>query len=459
MEKCSIRNLLFNVNTCISILIGILLLNTLPGRCQNWQPVGNGFDYDVRCLYSDSLNNILYAGGNFKYSGNLKARAIAQWNGTNWDSLQSGMDDFHSGNPNSVISICGYQNRIIVGGGFSTAGGLSTPHLAIWDGTQWDSSALVVNGPVDFLRQINGELYLGGVFDSVGGIHSSHIAKWDGVNCSGFNFGIDSSFGGVFSIVEVNGNLFVAGNILPAAIRDLFSWNGSAVSQVGNGIHGGLAFISSMAIFNNELYVAGNFQVGNGNAGENIMRWDGVNLAPVGGGLNDYVDALKVYNGYLYASGIFDHAGGVPASRIARWDGISWSALGPEIFDNAIGCMEFFNNELYVGGGFLHADNIALNKIAKYTGPLTSVDFSKSELSFTIYPSPVTSSIILYLSSPPNQDSYIAITDLSGRKLMIETILEKNARKELNIDELTSGIYFLTLESETGKVTKKFIKQ
>ncbi len=458
MEKCLIRNLLFNINICTSALIGILL-NTFPGHCQNWQPVGSGFDFDVRCLYSDSLNNILYAGGNFKSSGILKVRAIAKWNGTYWDSLQSGIDDFHSGSPNPVLSICGYQNRIIVGGSFSTAGSLSTAHLAIWDGIQWDSSALQVNGSVDFVSEIAGELFLGGTFDSVGGIHSTHIAKWNGVNCSGFNFGIDSSFGGVFSITEANGVLFVAGNILPAAIRDLFSWNGSGVSQVGNGIHGGIAYISSMAIFNNELYVAGNFRVGNGNAGENIMRWDGVNLAPVGGGLNDYVDALKVYNGYLYASGIFDHAGGIPASRIARWDGFSWSALGSEIFDNAIGCMEFFNNELYIGGGFLHADNIALNKIAKYAGPLTSVNFSQLEVSFTIYPSFATSSIILNITSPLNKYTYLTITDLSGRKLKTEIIPANTLRKELDISELASGIYFITLISESGMVTKKFVKQ
>lgn len=457
MAKQSIRNLLFNIKFILLNGVPIVLaFVSFRGVCQYWQPVGAGFDSEVRSLFADTVDNLLYCGGSFKSSGTLRVRGIAKWNGANWDSLKSGFDDYNSSFPNPVNSIVRFQNKIYVGGGFSTAGGIQSKYLARWNGTDWDTLSCFSNRTLVYLRLLNNELLATSTFTSVCGQQCGLMALYDGANWTGLDYGTDTTFGLIDSYEIYQGNIYVAGNLLP--IRDVFMWDGTQAVQLGAGIFGGGSNMNALAVYQNELYLAGNFWQADGNVGDNIMKWDGTSWSQVGGGLNQHVWALKVYGGYLYAVGSFNYAGNIPASCIARWDGTSWSALGPEIFDNGISCIEFYNNELYVGGGFWHIDTLTVNRIAKYTGPLSISDFSKPAFSFQLSPNPATSLLGISFSSSTG-DAMLIATDAAGREQFRIFIPRQTIRKELDISELASDIYFITLESESGSVTKKFVKE
>ena len=73
-----------------------------------------------------------------------------------------------------------------------------------------------------------------------------------------------------------------------------------------------------------------------------------------------------------------------------------------------------------------------------------------------VYPNPATAEITVSLTSPSEVD--IRIFDLSGKLLVYQadTIIE--GAHSLDVSSLTSGIYFLRINSENGEVTKKLIK-
>ena len=77
--------------------------------------------------------------------------------------------------------------------------------------------------------------------------------------------------------------------------------------------------------------------------------------------------------------------------------------------------------------------------------------------SFSIYPNPSYDKV--YVSFPSSEKREISIYDISGRK--IQNITSTNATTELNLSELTSGIYFLQIFNYkdqtilTSKLSKK----
>ena len=435
----------------------IMVLNWNSSISQNWIPLGVGTDNQVRSLFADSVTNRLYVGGGqIQSAGGIPANGIASWDGLNWDSLGSGIN---SGN---VLSMLRIGSDIIVCGAFTSAGNTNSNSIAKWNGLVWDSFPVRPNESIDFAKEINNQLCIGGTFTRAGNVPLHLFASWSGTNWVDYNLGIDSNFiGGVFCFELYKNNFYVGGNILfnPTSEMDILRWDSLNSYKMGAGIFGGLSEIATMAIFNDELYVGGYFRQIDGNVGNYIMKWDGVQWLDVGGGTNDHVTCMKVHGQYLYVAGVFTIAGGIPASHIAKWDGNSWSSLGSEIINNTITCMDFFNGELYIGGGFNYIDTVPIGYIAKYTGPVTVGDFAKPAFNFYLTHNPSNSILTVSFSSPAIQEGILTITDASGMEQFRVLMPSQTLRKELDISELAAGIYFITLESENRRVTKKFVKE
>jgi len=88
------------------------------------------------------------------------------------------------------------------------------------------------------------------------------------------------------------------------------------------------------------------------------------------------------------------------------------------------------------------------------TTGLGNSEFSASK--FFTYPNPANNVVTI-----SNNDSIllseVTITDVNGR--IIKTVKVDNVSQvELNVSELTSGIYFMNLTTDSGNVVKKFIK-
>lgn len=224
-----------------SIIITILSFNTIRVSAQNWTGLNNGVTFNpssasVKSLYEDTIANLLYVGGSFRFAGGIPASGIASWNGTNWDSLGRGLDNYPSNGSNSgwPNSMCRYNNELYISGGFVHVGTTSAHWIARWDGIAWHTLTTEPhNGGGMSMIVYNNELYLGGIFDSVGNLLTNGLAKWNGSiwsdvhNFPNYNAWL-SSINQVNCLTEFQGNLYVAGNFEGLnGYKEIVYWDGS----------------------------------------------------------------------------------------------------------------------------------------------------------------------------------------------------------------------------------------
>jgi hypothetical protein len=220
---------------------------------------------------------------------------------------------------------------LVAGGAFTTAGGVATNFIALWDGSSWTALGSGMNGSVTALAVLsNGDFIAGGQFTTAGGVAANRIAGWDGSTWSALGSGVNSS-------------------------------------------------VTALAVLPNGDFVAGGqFTTAGGVAANRIARWNGSAWSALGSGLGNIPRSLAVLpNGDFVAGGQFTTAGGVAANRIARWNGSTWSALGSGMISNASDSPPAVtralavlpNGQLAAGGYFWIAGGQASAYLARYATP------------------------------------------------------------------------------------------
>ncbi|MDD3887383.1 MAG: chitobiase/beta-hexosaminidase C-terminal domain-containing protein [Patescibacteria group bacterium] len=187
----------------------------------SWSAVGSGMDNDVYALAE--YNNELYAAGSFT----TPAAKIAKWNGTAWSSLTL------SSTSDRIRTLAVYNNELYAGGDFITAGGHTVNYIARWDGTNWNTVGTGMAGSnthVYSLAVYNNELYAGGSFTTAGGTTAYNIAKWNGSSWSPAGSGMTGTEGlppVVFSLAVYNDELYAGGTFITAgdvSVNYIASW-------------------------------------------------------------------------------------------------------------------------------------------------------------------------------------------------------------------------------------------
>lgn len=324
-------------------------LRGVDGKVQaltTWDPDGPG-----------PRTSLLIAGGDFTKAGEAEVDHIASWDGTNWHSLGSGLDD-------SVFALTVHDGKLIAGGKFIASGSVAVKRVACWDGRTWTALGGSVNYDVQSLAVYDGKLIVGGLFNKAGGKDAYRIARWDGVtweplgngtqfwpldievyagnivaagggarNCVARWDGTDwqdlrtgEEYAPVRALVVSGGKLIAGGDFRSMgdqSVEFVAAWSGESWSPVGTNIVNG---VWALVTFRDELIAAGACPLTVG--GGCIARWDGTSWQPMDRGMDSGVHAITVYDGELIAGGSFQSAGGVPASHIARWDGKNWKTLG-----------------------------------------------------------------------------------------------------------------------------------
>jgi hypothetical protein len=94
--------------------------------------------------------------------------------------------------------------------------------------------------------------------------------------------------------------------------------------------------------------------------------------------------------------------------------------------------------------------------IAKYSGVSTGLNEAFTNNKLKITPNPTNSSITLTMPSLKN--STVSITTLTGTEVGTYTT-QNTSTHTIDISHLANGVYFVSLKSEEGMVTKKIIKK
>ena len=336
----------------------------------NWVSMGgfpgvnSGYVSDVYSAVTDGSGN-LYIGGQFTAAGEAMANNVAQWNGSSWSALGSGIN-------NTVIALAVSGNTLYAGGEFTTAGGNAANYIAQWNGSSWSPLGSGVNSYVQALAVSGSTLYAGGDFTNAGGSAANYIARWNGSSWRGLGSGMNSA---VLALAVSGFTLYAGGSFTTAGgntANGIARWNGSSWSALGSGMNG---YVYALAVSGSTLYAGGYFGTAGGSAANYIAQWNGSSWSALGSGMNGYVYALAVSGSTLYAGGAFTTAGGSAANSIAQWDGSSWSAFGsgmggeygvvpyPLVYALAVS-----GSTLYAGGEFTTAGGSVANDIAQWIG-------------------------------------------------------------------------------------------
>jgi hypothetical protein len=356
----------------------------------------NGFNY-LRTLYRSGNGNdaILFSGGSFVVPSSSESgilRGIGRWNGSSWDALGVGVTNLSSSSYGIVYGITTHRtatsNRLLVGGLFQAAGGMSAANIGVWDlsSSQWLGSGSP-SGPV--LASIpdrdapEGGVIVGGAFTTVGAMPLRRIARWDGSSWFGMGQGFDGRVKALHNAESVGSATVYAGGMFTKSgsqtVNGIAKWDGQAWAALGSGVDGTVLAIETDGLDTSpDIFAAGQFTTAGGQPCRNIARWDGQDWHALGSGLNGAVYALQYFGSgetrALYAGGAFTMAGGVPAAGVARWNGEQWSPVGGGIIGSiatvyALKSLAIDGTAaLAVGGAFDSAGTIASSNVALWTG-------------------------------------------------------------------------------------------
>ena len=297
----------------------------------SWSALGSGVAFPGNSSVSVNALAVLsggdlIAGGSFTMAGGVAASNIARWNGASWATLGSGVGNF------GVAALAVLPNGdLIAGGGFTTAGGVAASNIARWNGTAWAplGSGMSISSGSSVVRALavlpNGDLIVGGRFTTAGGIPANNIARWNGVSWSALGSGL--AFQGNSSVqvnalaVLLNGDIIAGGSFITAGgqtANRIARWNGISWSPLGFGMN---LDVDSLAVLPSGVLVAGgSFTLAGSVFANGIARWNGASWSALGSGFNSGPVALAILSsGDLIAGGNFSSSGAVVTPYLARY--------------------------------------------------------------------------------------------------------------------------------------------
>jgi len=268
-----------------------------------------GFNKLVNTLAVCSFNNVLYAGGSFNATSDSSAilNRIAQWNGTNWLPLGSGLSNSatsiscfgtsslfvgglfstpaksiavydvlsmtwsalglgvtSSASSVNVVGVSSNTSQLFISGFFTEVNDESCPYLASWniESSDWSPVGTSINGQgwAIVVDPSTNTLYIGGLFTSAGGIQVNSIAGYSIGDSTWFAMGDGVSRtslpGGVFALAIVDSNV-IAGGVFVSPSNNIAVWglSSSTSSSTASSLWSNICVITAL------LFVAFTFFV------------------------------------------------------------------------------------------------------------------------------------------------------------------------------------------------------
>ncbi len=309
----------------------------------------------------------LVVGGSFTTVGGVAARRLAAWDGTQWRNI---------GDADAPVrALAVYNGQLIAGGDFVTIGPVAAPRVAAFNGETWSSLQSGVSSTqtsstvaVRALAVHEGSLIVGGSFETAGGTAATNIARWNGFGWSALGLGLGPfSLVGVEGLLSWNGSIYACGNSVPVS-----RWTGQAWVTISTSmLNGG----SAMVAYNDALHVGGTFTLAGGVTVNGLARfnptsnaWEacgqsgvvGVSNAPISQTNPGVVRALSVFDGRLVVGGAFVSAGPLISANVGVWNGQQWESFARGIAATGsvagVFTLQEYRGRLIAGGSLVGSD-------------------------------------------------------------------------------------------------------
>lgn len=383
----------------------------------SWSPIGVGADDWVGALEtfdpdgSGPAPTALYLAGAFTHIGGGTVNHIASWNGTAFQPLALGLDDWADALVAFDDDGAGpHPTALYVGGTFEHAGSTAVNYIAKWNGTSFEALGAGLDGPVATMAVYNGALYVGGFFNAAGASTANYIAKWNGTAWQTVGAGFDGPVQAL-AVFDPDGSgpaasVLVAGGAFQSsgstAVSGIAAWNGTTWSALASGITapGATPSIRALRVVDNgagpRLYATGLFRTAGANSAPIgyvpdtpgcgglmvVASWDGSTWSTLGSGMtchaNDVGRAILSFDDdhdgtpSLFVAGHFSTAAAASTAGIARWSGTSWTPLGVgqglSGTVRALAAIPGATNSFVAAGHFSTAGSILANRVAKWDG-------------------------------------------------------------------------------------------
>lgn len=430
------------------LIVTLLLLAAFIIRGQSWSSCAGGFENPPKALFADTISNKLYASGFGFMCDGMLANSIASWDGTKWDTLGHGQMGAYG------EFLIRYKNKLYLQQG---------TYMYAWDFVtlQWDS---VPGGKLggniqDAVIDNNNDLILVGDFNKIGSVTAHNIMRFDGTNFSPIGF--PTSY--YIRAVEIFQNeIYIGGNF--GGDGAISKWDGSQWLDVDSGfVGGGPPEVTELRVYNNRLYAAGAFYGTKTQYIPSLAVWDGIKWNDVGGIKYDsfpwgVVYKMHLWNNKLLVVGTFDIAGDVAVNDMALWNDTSWCSMNTD--PAGVWVSAIFQNKLYIGEHeTLNGDSVHLlgylnggYNIGVCGSPIGIKEINLADR-IKIYPNPTTSILNIVDEQNELQNATIEIKNSLG-----QIIYTCPFTSQINISDLSAGIYFLHIQSEHHLKAIKIIK-
>lgn len=162
---------------------GVSAVNVAYLNDVGWNAMSSGANNTVNALLA--ANSEIYAGGSFTAMGGVTVNRIAAWNGSSWSAMISGVTGTSSAT--EVAAIANIGANVYIAGTFTNASGIMASGIAEWNGSSWLGlgsglfSTLGTGGPGQgfALATAGNDLYVGGSFTSAGAKPATAISRWN----------------------------------------------------------------------------------------------------------------------------------------------------------------------------------------------------------------------------------------------------------------------------------------
>jgi len=400
--------------------------------------------------FSANLPSGLYAAGLFTAAGKTNATEIAYFDGDHWNAVGGGVEyGSQFSIASSVRALASDGFSLYVGGNFTNAAGVTASDIAQWNGSSWSPLGSGVDSSVNaIVVGLGNYLWVGGIFTNSGAGYSRGLSTY--VSGTWYNLGNVEGANTAVNALAYDGNdyVFVGGNFVTAGGVNAtniayFNYNDFSFHPLGLGFD---AKVNALAYANGFLYAGGSFTKSGATTLNHIAKWDGTTWSPLGTGLigtsTASVSAIAVTGNNIYVTGAFTNAGGIIVSNVAKWDGTAWSAMGNGTeLGRAASAVAASGDDVYVGGNFNFAGDKPSQFIAHWNAQTNYYPTANMLLTRTAWQT--------------NRQVRFRVTGTSGQRFIIQASTNFNAWTSLLTN---STMFFDYSDTNSSLYTRRFYR-